>query len=282
MYPFSLIVESDGINNILPGWVLSNSTYTIVRNETKFSTRRKAKRHAFYTGWKIIRMETIHLCIVAREMLRKVIEKPSYKGDNDIDGIGKNLLTEKARKDGIHIYTETIQRFALYGLLRRVEKYLKSSSKDGLVVKLNNSSSVDTTHKLGENLISSLNAKLEVSIPINPWDKNKVEHSSIEYDQLLFLEFPSFIQSGSFPCIVEPNVIILLQRLVALENKFSDRVLQSKSKDDYRGVKTIPGYSDAHVNFKDDKVVQSSLANARNIQDRVERLQSILGSRSKL
>ena len=283
LYPFSLVMEINGVNNISPGWVLSNSAYTIARNEEKFSLRRKAKNHAFYTGWKVIRMETISLCIVAREMLRSVGGKSIYKGDREMEGIGKNTLTEKSRKDGIRIYTDTIQRFALHGLLYRLEKCLKTSFNSDFVFKLQKLiTSRDDAQKHYESLLSSLDTKRFVSIPPNPWDVDQSKNSSTFNDTLLLLEFSSSIQSQPYSHIFGPDLVQLLHRLIKLEMLFADSVAHSKSKDDYRGERTIPGYSEAHINYKKDKVVQKCYQNLQKIQGRVDTVISLLGSRSKL
>jgi len=117
--PFSLIVTGSGSdNNILPGWVLSSSPYTIARSEKKYATRRKAKRHNHYTGWKIIRRETIDMCRWARKQLVNVATKgETYVAERAINGIGSNILNEKGRQSGIKTYTECIQKFALEGLM---------------------------------------------------------------------------------------------------------------------------------------------------------------------
>merc|ERR1719464_1199417 len=80
--PFSLIVESgpcssqqqQQLNDIIPGWVIHHSLYTLIRNDKKYIDRRKAFRHAFYTGWKIFRPDTIERCRAAKRILQSSIK----------------------------------------------------------------------------------------------------------------------------------------------------------------------------------------------------------------
>jgi len=262
LYPFSLIVNNGLDNHIHPGWVLSQSAYTIARNEDKFATRRKAKRHSFYTGWKIIRPETIDLCIVAREMLKRCMGRSMYVGDKDMKGIGKCILSEKSRISGIEAYTELIQLYSLRGLLRRIEENELQHVIVTPRIKL-----IKRNHQY--TLLTSPEGK--VSAPVLPWDELATTDSNALMDHqdiVLTQEFPKIeMQEKSY-------VPDLLRKLVDLEYSFAKKVARSKSKDDYKGERTIPGYADAHVKSEDDKVVVYARKEAARVKASVANILS--------
>lgn len=238
--PFSLCVDE----SILPGWVLHSSPYTLSRSETKFATRRKAKHHDFYTGWKIIRPSTMNLCCTARQSLIAVgAIKSEYKTEKEIPGIGKLVLSEKARQSGITAYTSTLQRYALTGLL----EYCQHQGLTAL------------EHELASTNASA--AKLDdLSRPtwgVLPWEEEDLwSHQKT----ILRTEFPR--EDAPFSTWIST----LLQELVHLERDYADRIASCKQRDDVRGQKTIPGYQEAHVAAKDDAVVHA----AKNRADEVE------------
>ena len=279
LFPFSLVVEhGDGRNAISPGWVFSNSAYTIARSEEKFATRRKAKSHSYYTGWKIFRPETINLCIAAREMLRKASGKKIFFGEKEVEGIGKNALTEKSRIAGIKTYTEIVQLYALRGLLNNVENGLKQIIERG-AFKIQEIPKSWKNHSNQDNLFSSLNKTAPVTTPLLPWDYDCNEEK-LHINTVLILEFNSMIQSNLM--ISVPEIVKLLHKLIIMEDKFADSVARSKSKDDYRGKRVIPGYSAAHINYENDKVVKTSRRKVKQTKSRVEKVEKLLGNLSRL
>ncbi len=128
-FPFSLINECDGtagmspaINELVPAWVLSENTYSIFRNENKYRKRNMARRDHF--DFSIIREETVHMMISAREKLKNIETAKDFYTDKDIDGIGKNYLTEKNRKKGLETYSFFIKFFCLRGICHRLGNLL--------------------------------------------------------------------------------------------------------------------------------------------------------------
>jgi hypothetical protein len=130
--PFSLINVpaeqvpgiSPAYNEILPGWVLSESIYSVRRNERKFAVRNKARRtHCVY---EIFRPEIVELMVRARATLQSVSpsslqrEQDVYT-DKDAPGLGKNFMKERARLEAIEAYTFYIRLYALKGLLFSVK-----------------------------------------------------------------------------------------------------------------------------------------------------------------
>ena len=235
--PFSLIVGLDSGNEIIPGWVLQSSPYTLARSEKKFATRRKAKRHAFYTGWKIFRPEVIDMCRWARAALQKGAD-----GTTKTRGIGSNGLSKRGRDMGIRSYNDCIQRFALQGLLT----WLLQLNENGMGF-------VDQKYIQREfsrsniSRIPYIEPFEQVDWPRFPWETTESEWS---YQRSLLLEeFPM----ANIPALTW--VTKLLHKLIALESDFAERVFKSKKRDDVRGADTIPGYAAAHVAAEKDPVI---------------------------
>jgi hypothetical protein len=61
-----------------------------------------------------------------------------------------------------------------------------------------------------------------------------------------------------------------LRRLVEIERGNAQLVVDSKARDDQRGVKIIPGYADAHVSAEHDPVVASAWARVTRTEERVK------------
>ena len=252
--PFSLIVEQNGICNLLPGWLLQSSPYTLSRSETKFAKRQKAKRHAFYTKWKIVRPDIVDICIEARAALEQVQPAAVYKTDKQVRGIGACEMSEKGRLSGIQAYTQCIQLYALRGLFDRI-------AKSGL--SLSQFASTMLVDSVPSPAVAS--AQTVCWSPL-PWEQN--DDNSLWSHQLSILQ-------AEFP-IGDSNVtswlIALLQRLVTLQQDYAKRVCDCKARDDTRGAKTIPGYADSHVSADNDPVVKSVFDETKGIVDRVERI----------
>ena len=238
--PFSLLVDVKGETQIIPGWLLQSSPYTLTRNAIKFTNRRKATHHKFYTGWNLIRPDIVDMCWVARESLRGVSTlAPEYKTEQVVPGIGSTTLTEKGRQSGIQAYTQCIQRYAAGGLLQWIQ------------------------NNMGEKMISSLECELQdvhfspdiglltnPSWPNLPWE---VDETLTWKHQMAILqsEFPRNEQLASW-------VEKVLKQLVKIETDYATRVYKCKRRDDIRGIETIPGYSQSHVAAEDDDVIKNA------------------------
>ena len=79
-----------------------------------------------------------------------------------------------------------------------------------------------------------------------------------------------------------PEIVKLLHKLIIMEDKFADSVARSKSKDDYRGKRVIPGYSAAHINYENDKVVKTSRRKVKQTKSILEKVEKLLGNLSRL
>jgi hypothetical protein len=287
--PFSLIMEGgNGGNEIVPGWVLQSSPYTLARSETKFATRRTAQRHDFYTGWRIFRPETMELCRTARACL--MVKEGNNTGSQDkTPGIGANVLTKHGRQVGIRAYTQYLRRYALQGLLHWI---VRTTKKPQCGVRL----LIDPTVLLSEfwgskdrtmRLPPADHAMVSpVDWPVFPWETSNHYRGTKEweYQRLLLLnecQFPILGDGGTiFSWLVER-----LLELVTLEKDHASRVFKCKKRDDIRGAQTIPGYADSHVLAENDPVIVQAQKDAAQIQATVEEIAKDLGlsaRRSKL
>jgi NDP-sugar pyrophosphorylase family protein len=231
--PFSLVVDMEGICQIMPGWVWSSSPYTLARSETKFATRRKAKRHAWYTGWQIFRPDTMQHCLSAREALQNC--SSGQKEHRHVPGIGKCVMTEKARQAGIAVYTACLRRYALLGLLQWYQQH-----PNGTV--------------LPRNTVLQIPSLSKPSWPVLPWeDRDTLEHQL----EVLRHEYPSITPS-------------LLKELVTLEYGYADGIKQSKDRDYARGLSITPEYALSHDT--EDAVVQQALQRAQEVEKAVNEI----------
>jgi hypothetical protein len=287
--PFSLITDGPGgMNQITPGWLLHYSPYTIARSEVKFANRRTAKRHDFYTGWKILRAGVMDLLVDARDaLLFPKVEVSTttkvFKGDKAIVGLGANQLTEKGRQIGIRAYTDAIQRYALRGLLQRLVDLCNSQKGVTLVealhhVGLNDGVVVNTSQAEGCVVVPP--SKQVVDWPVLPW--NEASHTDPEalwkhQHSILMKELPSIIVRNDNG---NDTLSQLLQKCIALENDHASRVYKSKSRDDVRGAATVPGYKDVHIAAEKDSVVLAAKEEADMIKKDVQLVEEALGGTS--
>ena len=125
--PFSLIntgsmsSEYPGLNEISPGWILSDNMFTLLRNEDKFSKRQKPEASTVYEH-QIFRPEIMRLVVHARKRLSNVTLNPKngVYTETNIEGLGKNYLKEAARQRAIDTYSFIIRWYGLRGLYRRI------------------------------------------------------------------------------------------------------------------------------------------------------------------
>lgn len=297
--PFSLITDGPGgMNQLTPGWLLQYSPYTIARSEVKFANRRKAKRHDFYTGWKILRAGMMDLLVDARDGLvvagvrqqqqsageganSSSSKKMVFKTDKAVPGLGANQLTEKGRQIGITAYTDAIQRYALRGLLDRLvalAKNEKGLSLNGVLQHVG-LEDVSGSKMLEAAADSNKPSKPIVDWPVLPW--NEASHTDAEalwkhQHAMLLKELPSISND------VNNNNILseLLQKCIALEDDHAKRVYKSKSRDDARGASTVPGYKDVHIPAEKDSVVLAAKEEADEVRSNIRLVEEALGGGS--
>jgi hypothetical protein len=288
--PFSLFLK-DG--NVLPGWVLQHSPYTIARAEQKYATRSKAKRHFFYTQWEIQRPGIVDLCVRARAALQAVLD---LDDDNDRHYFAEHgaEISPKALKCGIEVYTNFIQRYALRGLWERVQFFRKkivsssvdpgNNDGDGLEAIVQTNAFQDWMSKSMEEarapVLSSTTLPCQHQHNIVnhslPWD----ELPSARFDgrhqhqgKILMLEFwKDQLPDDWMPC--PSKISAWLALLVTLEEEHSARVELSKKKDDVRGDRVISSYASHHTMAEDDKVVKEVLSRFQDLKLSIQHLVS--------
>lgn len=121
--PFSVITTSmvdvrvpPGTTQLLPGWVLRENVYALLRNEAKYRKRNKARSTPIET--EIFREEIVALMRRAREHLASPAEKKELYLPGEIPGTGKNFLTEADRLAGIEIFDRYIEYFEIETAVR--------------------------------------------------------------------------------------------------------------------------------------------------------------------
>lgn len=264
--PFALIVNSPtgrSGTEIVPGWIVLYSPYTIVRSEQKFAQRRKAQRHMNYTGWNIIRPDIVRQCYMARQQLRNVTTtchdnsndnknvNDTIYSKHDIPGLGANQMTEKGRMIGVQAYSELIQKFALQGLYTFLVESCNTcmTSNTSLLALLQGE--FLSTHPSDATEFDT-DISTSVAWPSFPWDDSCSKELWHSQRSFLLEEFPLTSDDNMREWIEN-----LLEKLINLDELFSDRVRQCKQRDDSRGAATIPGYKESHVLSPNDAVVIS-------------------------
>ena len=252
--PFSLLIDG----TIVPGWVLSKSPYTLARSATKFAQRRKAKRHSFYTGWEILRPDTIDACRFARQELAGVaIQKDVYTG-RDISGLGNNTMTEKARVTAIQAYTDCCQRYVLLKFLSHM-----------VAMDLDLNAAVNELARVSDMGFAKIRDFSVVEWESFPWEDLSNEKEVTNWAlRVLLEEFASSYQGG----ITEVNIRTWLEHLLVLEEKYAITVYDCKHRDDTRGVSILPGYEASHLCAEDDPVIRQVQNEAQDVRKQVESL----------
>jgi hypothetical protein len=123
--PFSLVAQPfevrpdlpPALNEVFPGWVISDNLYSLVRNERKYAGRNRAKRNPEYK--RLLRSEVASWVESARETLRECSGREVYTG---VAGAGKNFFTEASREKGIEAYTTYLGWFCLQAMFERIAR----------------------------------------------------------------------------------------------------------------------------------------------------------------
>lgn len=123
--PFSLVAapsrawpgHSPALNEIFPGWMLAENPYALLRNEVKFAERHRAVRSR--VDVRVFGPAVRATVIRALEALDALGGKTVYT-DRDLAGIGKNLMTEDARRRGVDAYRSCLRRLALAAAAERI------------------------------------------------------------------------------------------------------------------------------------------------------------------
>lgn len=265
-FPFSLIASPDAhhdginpaLNQIRPGWILSQNVYMIIRNETKFA-KRGGKSKRLTVGHQIFRPSIVELMRTSRDVLQQL-----GGGDTDmytsrqLPGLGKNYMSEASRVEAVETYARFIKRYGLYGLLAKARQV--SDSSDGW-------GGGDQTLRafIDKHSVS------EVGADMGTWDycyTGVVTRSGAASRAPSFWAHQSLVLVEEFgeAAVAKRSVESFLQDLVQGEERLASDTLKSKSKDNKRGEATIAGYNQAHGLPQDvDAVVKQAISTAAEI-----------------
>ena len=136
-FPFSLINTPSkipqnipiGFNEIIPAWVLTNSVYAVLRNESKFAKRNRAEDPLLARP--VFNRQIADMMVSAQGRLASVTDKDIYT-ETDILGLGKNFMTAASRRQAIEAYEFYIRFYltnALLNYLQHQPDAIKSGNK---------------------------------------------------------------------------------------------------------------------------------------------------------
>jgi hypothetical protein len=120
-FPFSLLTPPrktgpdvpPGCMELLPGWLLAENPFALSRAQAKYRKRYRARRYR--PDLEVFRPDTVDLMRNALRRLDVRLKKKAYTS-SCIDGVGKNFVSEEARKTALEAYRFYVQYYALLGL----------------------------------------------------------------------------------------------------------------------------------------------------------------------
>lgn len=124
-YPFSLVTQSEppapaGSPGLLPGWVIYDNLFSLLRNSSKhrsrFDARRSQPPETFTCS------ETALQVHRARAALSAVPREADFYTSADLPGAGACVVSDKARLKGIEGYTLYLRWLGFSNLLPRLER----------------------------------------------------------------------------------------------------------------------------------------------------------------
>lgn len=255
-FPFSLIntpsvnlpTVSPAFNELVPAWVLTDNIYAILRNEIKYKKRDKSRRTHIDIGI-LGRMDICDMMINARKKLKSVegTLNSALAGKNlavwvesQIDGIGKNYMTESSRLKGIASYTKYIRFYAVGAWYHKLlESNVDQDGERKLEISLEFDNLVMTKIKSGCDICDYSGQQW-------PHVYNILKQ---EYGQSLT---PSFLLNEH-----ERNM-----------KELADDVYSAKEKDDHRGRRIIDDYDYSHTSAENDSFVKETRAMvAKSLQE---------------
>ncbi len=111
LFPFSLIAApsqpfrgvSPALNEIQPGWAILHNAYGIERQQRNMAKRNRAQRTEIET--RVMRAEFIgEFDRAMKRLQRNKRQMKSIYTESDIEGLGKNVMTEKSRVEALAAY----------------------------------------------------------------------------------------------------------------------------------------------------------------------------------
>ncbi|KAG5176434.1 hypothetical protein JKP88DRAFT_335083 [Tribonema minus] len=262
--PFSLIAPPDtaappgaplGFNHLHPAWVLTESLYSVARSAAQCRSSEALCQTP--VGWDVFRRSTVQLMVHARHGGSAVPLDHVYVGEAQVAGLGKNVMTEAARRQGEAAYTLHIRCYALAALLRWLERNGRRSAPPPLppppTVLLHVARELAQPPPTGE-------AQLRAAFESAAGD----EDAEWSFQRaLLGYEFGAALESVQ-------GVRGLLRELKAVAAAAAAAVAASKGRDDTEGEAVIPGYASAHISAQDDPIVVAAQRESEMIASRVD------------
>ncbi|KAF4720495.1 hypothetical protein FOZ62_024561 [Perkinsus olseni] len=278
--PFSLVNESTecvaglspAINEVTPGWMLSDNMYSLYRNEAKFESRQgNLPKDGVMYQYSIFRPDIMDRVAKARDILKAADPEDTKlkdaKGqpvftDKQIRILGKNWMHESARLTAINTYTTFLQWYAIRGLWRR----LSSDER-----KMSTGRPEDAAKMVSSTLAYLMSPP---AIDLAPLYENltacafRDEESQAELRNLQWAHECKILRSEC----QDPLAIAPLLRWYADTNlAIAQSCVTAKSRDDARGARIIgQSYTEAHEAAADNKVCQKAIADAKRVKEDIE------------
>ncbi len=140
-FPFSLIATSNQstphqlqyLNELQPGWIFIHNAFSLARNENKFSKRDKSRRNKSTVSF--MSKSTAQLVVAAWHRLNNPASLQLHYTEQDIEGLGKNYLTEPNRQHALSAYSKYLEQYALNKIVQKLEEQPELLSSDKPIVK---------------------------------------------------------------------------------------------------------------------------------------------------
>ncbi|KAF4665294.1 hypothetical protein FOL47_004667 [Perkinsus chesapeaki] len=274
--PFSLVNESTeciaglspAINEVTPGWMLSDNMYSLYRNEAKFESRQgNLPKDGVMYQYAVFRPDIMDRVVNARDALKAADPKTTTlrdsKGqpvftDKQISIIGKNWMHESARVKAITTYTTFLKWYAIRGLWRRLSEGGRKEET--------------ATAKIVSNTLAYL--KSPPAIDLTPLYQNltacayRDDESQGELRELQWAHECKILRSE---CQDPLNVSGLLRWYADTNLAIANSCVKAKSRDDSRGARIIgKSYTEAHESASENKVCQKAIGDAKQVKEDIE------------
>eukprot|EP00924_Labyrinthula_sp_SR-Ha-C_P014130 snap_masked-scaffold_77-processed-gene-0.29-mRNA-1 protein AED:0.32 eAED:0.36 QI:0/0/0/0.33/1/1/3/0/636 len=239
-FPFSLITSEE----MIPGWMLKQGLYTIFRNQLKFLQRSVKLQSLIFEDSKeqinlicgIFRPEIMALVYEANERIKEY-----FNSGKEIEGLGKQIVSKTNLKAAKDVYTFWLELDALE------EVVLRSGSKEELrtvLEEIKESSLIDEFDILSkckqDNSFTGLVSKKKFT------ENNKVLKGN--WWEIQKSSLKELITKTS----EEETLISIYKEKLDTMLKY---IVEGKRKDDIRGPKILPEYSEYHITSEDDDIV---------------------------
>lgn len=267
-FPFSLIISGSdsamtakGLNEIYPGWMLSDNYFLIARNEQKFKKRMSALKDVKLDA-RIFRPSIILLMKHAIDMLSLLINKEPTQlifTERDYAGLGKNYLSRDGCIKGLNAYSRFTRFYALEQFMQRLGKYVETNEW----VKIR-----DVSQELHKSI--TYHDRFSVGIESDLSESEMDDFiTQIIKEELKFCS-PQDCENG--------NVFVNQARQYAEEymrmrKENVEMATKSKEKDDIRGKHIVDDYETVHTAASSESVIKTM---QKMFMEEEERVKTVL------